>query len=92
MIIFSRASDTGGKRANAQLVTFINRCCKGHGVSLDVRPHPKACLPRELPLRPPPTTEHPPPRLFLLAPVGEGQKPHKHTSVSVLVPFLVPQV
>lgn len=68
MIIFSRVSDTGGKRANSQLVTFINGCCKGHAVSLDVHPHPKACLP--LLGAPPPflcnyATPHPPqPRFY----------------------------
>lgn len=45
MIIFSRVSDTGEKRANSQLVMLISGCWKGHAMSFNVHPHPKACLP-----------------------------------------------
>ncbi|CAB1438650.1 unnamed protein product [Pleuronectes platessa] len=70
IIISSRVSDTGGKRANAQLVTWISRRWKGHAVSLTVHTHLKACLPL---LGPPPLLLHShanPPLLLLLAPMG----------------------
>lgn len=89
MIIFSGVSDTGGKRANSQLVTFISGCCKGHVASLDVHPHPKACLPPLGALHPSTTAMQPAPLLLLLSPPPWergcccGWKACKHTALLI---------